>query len=147
MTAEIELPPGFVLCPKGGRPPKVARDMAVFLALIWFEHKGVHTKKAAEWIMKKFNFGERSEVRRARRNAEKLWSCKNWGVFSTENLVVCVEMAGSGISQNPLARGWAWREEMTEAAEIMPSAVKFYPHPDSERDLMEVRLPDMPSGQ
>ena len=146
MTIETELPPGWIICRKGGRPPRVARDMAVLSASIWLDLKDVHTKKADEWIIEKFNFSDRSQVRRALRKAKQEFPGP-WGAFTTENLVAIVTMVGCGISQDPNAIGWAWREGMTEAVQINPATVKFYPHPESNRELMEVQWPDVPDGQ
>ncbi|WP_299066994.1 hypothetical protein [Accumulibacter sp.] len=115
MTVEIELPPGWVLCPKGGRPPKVARDVAVFLALAWFDHKNVHTKVAADWIIDHFGFSERSEIRRARRKAAR--ACSGQWVLVVFRKALFFTPA-TGPAPTPGATGWAWCDEMREALPI-----------------------------
>lgn len=145
MTAQIELPPGYVLCRKGGCPPKIARDIAVLAASVWQESLDKSPKEADYWIIDGFEFKseDRSEVRRALRKAKSALP-REWGSFVVGNFVVIVEMAGCGISANPNEKGWAWREGMKEAVQIKPSSVKFYPHPASGHDLMEVQWPDVP---
>lgn len=120
MTAEIELPPGYVLCPKGGRPPKVSRDVAVFLALVWFDGKNVHTKAAADWIMTHFGFSERSEIRRARRKAARACPGK-WVFFGFGKSMFF--FPATGPAPTPGATGWAWCDELREALPVMASNV------------------------
>ena len=150
MTAEIELklPPGYMICRKGGRPPKLARDMAVLAASIWLQSKDMSAREADYWIIEEFKFksDDPSEVRRSLRKA-KMALPREWGAFVVGNFVTIVETVGSCISANPDAKGWAWREGMLKAVKIMPSSVKFYPHPDSNHELMEVVHLDMPKGQ
>lgn len=45
------VPAGFVLTPKGGRPSKLARDAAVFLAIHWRKQMGDTPGLAEAWVL------------------------------------------------------------------------------------------------
>lgn len=51
------LPPGFVLLRKGGRPSKLARDAAVFLAIAWRRHMGDKPGRAEKWVLDTWRSG------------------------------------------------------------------------------------------
>lgn len=45
------LPDGYVVNPKGGRPSKIARDVAVFLAVSWRMEMGDTPGAAESWVL------------------------------------------------------------------------------------------------
>lgn len=119
MTHPIELPPGYVICPKGGRPPKEARDVAVFLARQWRTgHLMEHTKTADDWILNRFKFSERSEIRRSIRKANAAHGINqgNWMMLVVKQGVFY--LPGAIYAPIPGKKGWAWCDEMDEAIQI-----------------------------
>lgn len=61
------VPPGFVVVPKGGRPPKTARDAAILLARGWrMQCIGETAKKADEWIVDSFKLHGLTSARHVR---------------------------------------------------------------------------------
>jgi len=67
------VPEGFVLVPKGGRPPKTARDAAILMARHWRMHLlGESAKDADSWIVQQFDgLTEARHVRARIQIAEK----------------------------------------------------------------------------
>lgn len=118
------IPEGYVLVPKGGRPPKHARDIAVFLASIWREDAH-HEKRwqAHEWAVATWpELGDSANVRKAIRKAKGALP-KRGMINVTTAFVMHIEAAAPLIVE-PGASGWIWCEGMKDAAKIVASNVK-----------------------
>jgi hypothetical protein len=115
-----EVPPGFVLVPKGGRPRKESRDAAIFAAYQYFlVINGGHKTKAKLQVRDHFEaqgtaasvgIGDERHVSSALKRAERrgLVLCQTWAtaaglVWITERVLM-----PNGPSMNVGARAWVW---------------------------------------
>ena len=127
---------GLVAQRKGGRPPKVARDVAVFLADKWRRNELDETAaQSAEWIVEAWKHGGimRPENVRARLAAAKKAMPKQMMLIITRGgCVVAIEAP----AQTPLqpwihegAYGWLWAPGMAVAMKLQVGAKAVEPPP------------------
>jgi hypothetical protein len=113
----MDLPEGLTLVPtpKGGRPPKMARDMAVWMAHFFrVQHKGDGSNSAAAWAVEYFNFSSAADVRRSIRKAKKDHKGANF-LFVVVGEAVFFLPSDGALRPRPGAIGWAWSEGYQEA--------------------------------
>ena len=126
----MEVPEGYVVTKKGGRPSKKARHIAIVLALFWREQ--IHGEKrwqAMDWVMSRWTalgkggrqkpiFADASEVRRAVRNARKVIPVGT--ALGTDHFVVGLHVSSTDVDLDSTPFGtpcWLWMEGMPEAVE------------------------------
>lgn len=116
---KLELPEGLIAVPLGGRPPKIARDVAVWLGYFWqTEHKGERSKRATAWVMEHFGLtGDDSQIRRSRRKAQRKLGTRNCLLAIVQDSVV-IYVPTDGIKPIAGATGWAWTATMLEAVQV-----------------------------
>ncbi|HZW11903.1 MAG TPA: hypothetical protein VFF81_01760 [Noviherbaspirillum sp.] len=122
---DIDLPEGYVISKKGGRPKKITRDIAVYLARAWrteIDHKKF---LADQWIIEKFNLTDDAAVRNRVKLATKYLRGKGIMVcFPDGGLVIFVpaeqrtEEASLVLDCKENSRGWAWAPGLEQAVEI-----------------------------
>lgn len=116
---------GLVAHRKGGRPPKVARDVAVFLANHWRRNQLHETAaQAAEWIITEWKDDgiKREENVRARLAAAKKALPRQMMLIGLPSgAVVAIEAPAEAPLQPAIregAGGWLWAPEMTVALQV-----------------------------
>ncbi|NDP61073.1 hypothetical protein [Polaromonas sp.] len=115
MIEKFEIPHGYVLRKAGGRPPKDARNIAIFLAKHFqTKHLGNSARKADEWILKQWStrgLTDDAHVRRACREASPLLN-KHFIIASSDGLAFV--KAVEGPIKNG-SKGWIWADGLLEA--------------------------------
>ncbi|MDO8320601.1 hypothetical protein [Rhodoferax sp.] len=119
---ELELPPGYCLCKKGGRPKRDARNVAVYLARnIRIKCHKESAKQADAWILEHWiresGMSEDAHIRRAMRAARDLLVRHRIGLDRT-HAIAMEKPIGVG------SLGWAWCEGMPEAVSIFIKTLK-----------------------
>lgn len=124
-VAEAQVPPGFVLVKKGGRPKKEARDAAIFLAKIWrMQHCDESSSEAEDWIIAAWEslgkeesagIGDDANVRSAIRRARERGLSESMVTVYENGMCVALESANGGLKNG--ARVWVWNEGMHIALE------------------------------
>ena len=118
MSEKFEIPHGYVLRKSGGRPPKDARNIAVFLAKhLQKEHLGNSASAANCWIIERWinrGISEDAHVRRACREATPLL---NKHFIITSNAGPTFVKAVEGPIKNG-SKGWIWADGLFEALPI-----------------------------
>lgn len=122
-TDQVEAPPGYVLVPRGGRPPKHARHFAVYLARLHYTEILKKKVLADEELCKQFELAEASVVRTMVKKAARL---AQRGVSFRLETGLSVWVEGSLDRQAgrlvplPLPGGsaWAWAPGMQEALKM-----------------------------
>lgn len=129
---------GLVAQPKGGRPPKVARDVAVFLAHHWRRNELQETAaQSAEWIVDVWKYLGimRPENVRARLSVAKKALPKQMLLISTHDGAVIAIKAPAETPLQPWihegAPGWLWAPGMAEAMQLQVVAKAADPAPAS----------------
>lgn len=112
----MRVPEGFVLVPRGGRPPKHARDVAVFL----MRHlMCIHEKqKAAEFertAVEHFDLSDEAAVRK-RVKAARTALRGRWVTVVVGKAVFT--LPAPALTPTPGAKGWAWCHDFKEALRI-----------------------------
>jgi hypothetical protein len=140
--AEFMIPEGHIVVPRGGRPPKVARDVAVSLAkMTRTSHHGELVKQADPWILGKWKdsvgISDESTIRRAVSNAASHLNASFIAINGTMAAAFKAPIRDG-------STGWIWAEGMIEAqavtvrnvsAQITADMVKMKPTSLATRQL------------
>ena len=100
---------------RGGRPPKLARDVAVMLFHhLRVNHNGGGSNKAAAEAVGLFDLSDPGDVRRCIRNARKCFRDSVIFVIGDAALI----FPASGVYPRIGSIGWGWAENMPEAIQL-----------------------------
>lgn len=119
MTDAIEIPDGFILVPRGGRPSKIARDIAVFIAHLMKKVELGKVYLANEFVIAQFSLNDDGHVRACLKKAKKRIS-KQSIVMHLDEAIFFLEATKtmSGIEVATGAEGWGWEIGLKEAYQI-----------------------------
>ncbi len=131
----FQVPAGFVLVKRGGRPKKISRDAAVFLAKFWRTQKFSETAAQAEnWIVTAWEkigkyeskgIGEAAHVRAAIKRAKNSGLERCFLKIGEDDICTAVENSQSRPTIEEGARVWLWREGMPNAIEAKVANLKI----------------------
>lgn len=114
MTEEIKIPEGYVMIPKGGRPKKTARDIALFIAFLLKKEELGKVYLAHDWIMQNFkHVNDSGHVRACLKKAKKALP-KSFFLAHIEGVTFLVPP--------PIANGsilWGWAPGDENATEMV----------------------------
>lgn len=118
---ESEIPSGFVLVKKGGRPKAIPKHFAVHMARLYYTDKFGKAYLADEELMKLFDISDPSVIRRMVKKARQ--ATKQFIVIRQDDLTgLSFLIEGAGFDRAAhlpvVAEGmpvWVWRDGMTEA--------------------------------
>lgn len=122
-----EIPDGWVVVPRGGRPPKHARNVAVFLALQWRQEREREKRhQAIAWAAVKWpELGDERSVQRAVNKAK--------GAISLYGVVINSDRFSMFLDSHPAlwpgpvpvgATGWLWVVGEKEAVRVRATKVQ-----------------------
>jgi hypothetical protein len=116
---DIEVPEGFALIKKGGRPKNTLRDIAVFLAHPIKKTELGKGYLADEWIVEYFKLTDASHIRKCRQNARRVVSNHYFAYGQGQFMFL---FPASKRDSGPVIPGgtigWAWTEGCPEALEV-----------------------------
>lgn len=128
----MEVPDGWVVVPRGGRPPKHARNVAVFLAVQWREEREREKRhQAIAWAAAHWQeLGDDRSVKRAVAKAKKAFGrCGIVVNADTFSMIVDSDRASWPAPALAGASGWLWGVGEREAVRVRASAVsRSAPH-------------------
>lgn len=113
----FEIPDGYVLTKKGGRPPAVARNIAVRLARLWkMASCGAKAIEADLWIIEQWRAKGIKEERHVRRAVEKGHAPLSGCVIVTNPANGCC--LAQPVRAVPGAVAWVWYPGLLEAQQL-----------------------------
>lgn len=115
-----EVPDGFIVVKRGGRPPKHARDIAVFLAVDWrVQHLREKRYQAHDWVTDTWDgLSDAAAVRKALRKARKVLSKQAYVVMQpagADGAMFVTAVLGGVVTEG--AKVWLWMLGELEARE------------------------------
>lgn len=120
MTEEIKIPTGFILVPKGGRPKKTERDMAVLIARVIKKGELNKVYLANDWVIGEFGLNDAGHVRSCLKKAKEHLPDKFLTVdFGESAILMGVQISEGGMTViEKGSSAWFWAKGEKEATEV-----------------------------
>lgn len=121
MSEKVDIPEGYIVVKKGGRPKSTLRDLAVFIAYKLKTRELGKGYLANEWIIEKFGLNDAGHIRTCRRNAGNILK-KQWVAIVINSRTVyifpTIITAEGSVTTPEGSVGWGWAEGCATAVEV-----------------------------
>lgn len=120
MGPQMEIPEGYVLVRKGGRPKSTLRDLAVHIAYQIKKDQLGKGYLANEWIIENFKLNDAGHIRKCRANARNVLTKRWMGIrLGTAVFLFPATITHEGLIVVEAGTvGWGWTEGYPTALEI-----------------------------